>query len=240
AELLMLFLLSLYILYYFIREKYVVWEFDTEKLKTLFRYLFPLTFFVVGLFMMGTIDKVILAHYMDIEAVGIYTIAMTMSIIVNLVFDSAIKAWEPHFFERIVTKKPEDMNFIIKTVVLYSLFVVVSAALYIVIVPYFFAFMIDAKFSESLKYIPLLVVGFSFEGLRKPLASFLMHKDKVKTLGVVTLLAALVNVVLNIVLIQKYGISGAAYATIIAFALLYVVTLFLVFRYCDIRWTRGL
>ena len=44
----------------------------------------------------------------------------------------------------------------------------------------------------------------------------------------------------NIALIQKYGISGAAYATIIAFALLYIVTLFLVFRYCEIRWTRGL
>ena len=98
--------------------------------------------------------------------------------------------------------------------------------------------MIDAKFSQSLQYIPLLVIGFSFEGLRKPLASFLMYKDKVKTLGVITLLAALVNIVLNIILIQKYGISGAAYATISAFGLLYVVTLFLVFRYCDIRWTR--
>jgi len=239
AELLVLFFLALHSLWYFRKAGYLVWDVSADRLKELFSYLFPLTFFVVGLFLMGTIDKVVLAKYMNIEAVGIYTIAMTMSIIVNIVYDSAIKAWEPHFFERIATKKPEDMNFIIKTVLLYSLFVVVASAVYIVLIPYVFHIMIDAKFSESLRYIPLLVIGFSLEGLRKPLASFLMHKDKVKTLGVVTLAAALVNIVLNIVWIQQYGISGAAYATIAAFGLLYVVTLFLVFHYCDIRWTRG-
>ncbi len=239
AELLILAFLAAYSLWYFVRAGYLVADVNMHRLRELLAYLFPLTFFVVGLFLMGTIDKVILAKYMNIEAVGIYTIAMTMSIIVNIIYDSAIKAWEPHFFERIATKTPEDMNFIIKTVLLYSLFVVVGSAIYILLIPYVFHIMIDAKFSESLQYIPLLVIGFSLEGLRKPLASFLMHKDKVKTLGIITLLAALVNIVLNVILIQKYGISGAAYATISAFGLLYVVTLFLVFRYCDIRWTRG-
>ena len=239
AELLILAFLAMYSLWYFVRAGYLVPDVSLHRLRELLAYLFPLTFFVVGLFLMGTIDKVILAKYMCIEAVGIYTIAMTMSIIVNIIYDAAIKAWEPHFFERVAAKTPENMNFIIKTVVLYSLFVVVGSAIYILLIPYVFHMMIDAKFSDSLHYIPLLVIGFSFEGLRKPLASFLMHKDKVKTLGTVTLLAALVNIVLNIILIPKYGIGGAAYATIGAFALLYIVTLFLVFRYCDIRWTRG-
>jgi len=127
------------------------------------------------------------------------------------------------------------MRFIFKTVLIYSLFVVASAVVYIEVVPYVFSVMIDEKFSEALKYIPLLVIGFSFEGVRKPLASFLMHQNKVKTLGFISLLAAGINIVLNIILIQKYGISGAAYATIISFAFLYVVTLFLVSKYYPLR-----
>ena len=236
AELLILFLLCIYIFYYFIKEGYLSFSYDVAKLKELFAYLFPMTFHVIGLFLMGTADKVFLAKYLTLEAVGIYTIAMTMSIIVNIVYDSAIKAWEPYFFEKIQTSKASDMNFIIKTLLLYEAFVIVSAFVYIQLVPYIFDIMIDEKFNDSLHYIPLLVIGFSFEGLRKPLASFLMYQDRVKTLGFISLVAAIVNIVLNIILIKIFGISGAAYATIAAFALLYFVTLGLVFKYYDLRW----
>lgn len=239
AELAILSLIVGYSIYYFIKERYIVFDINLSRLKELFLYLFPTSFYVVGLFLMGTIDKVFLAKYLDIESVGIYTIAMTMSIIVNIVYDSAMKAWEPYFFEKIATKKAEDMNFIIRGVTAYTLLVIVFAYIYIQIVPYIFSFMIDEKFNESLLYIPLLVIGFSFEGLRKPLSSFLMHINMVKTLGFITLGAAVVNIILNIILIQKFGISGAAYATIISFAFLYIVTLFLVFKYCDITWTKG-
>jgi|GEM_PF-2342936 len=235
AELFILSLIAIYAISYFIKAGYVRFEPSADKLKELFTYLFPMTFHVIGLFIMGTIDKVFLAKYLTLEAVGIYTIAMTMSIIINVLFDSAIKAWEPYFFEKIAEPTKENMRFIFKTVLIYSLFVVASAVVYIEVVPYVFSVMIDEKFSEALKYIPLLVIGFSFEGVRKPLASFLMHQNKVKTLGFISLLAAGINIVLNIILIQKYGISGAAYATIISFAFLYVVTLFLVSKYYPLR-----
>lgn len=231
AELSILALLSFYAVYYFIREKYIVFDISILKIKELFVYLFPMTFHVLGLFLMGTIDKVFLAKYINIQAVGIYTIAMTMSIIINIVYDSAIKAWEPYFFEKIGTNKAEDMNFIIKSVLFYKLFVILSALVYIQVIPYFFSIMIDEKFNEALLYIPILVVGFSFEGVRKPLASFLMHKNKVKILGMISLVAAAVNIIFNIILIQKFGISGAAYASVISFAFLYIITLFLVFKY---------
>ncbi len=240
AELFILFLISVYALYYFIKEEYLRFDFDISKIKTLVFYLFPMTFHVIGLFMMGTIDKVFLAKYLNLEAVGVYTIAMTMSIIVNIVYDSAIKAWEPYFFEKISTNNKNDQKFIIKTVAIYWGFVILAAYMYLLTIPTVFSIMIDEKFDSSLQYIPLLVTGFVFEGLRKPLASFLMHKNLVKTLAITSLFAAGVNIVLNIVLIQKYGISGAAYATIFSFAVLYFTTLFLVYRhYPELRRNKN-
>ncbi len=238
AELSVLFLISLYMVYYFVKEKYVVFDVSLQKLKELFNYLFPMTFHVVGIFLMVTIDKVILAKYMTLEAVGIYTISMTMAMIVNIVFDSTIRAWEPYLFEKIHTQKPEDMNWIIKSLIVYSLFIVVAAFIYVVLIPYIFPVMVDEKFMEALHYIPWLVIAFSLEGLRKPLSSFLMHKNKVKTLGAVSLLTAMINISLNVVLIQKFGIMGAVYATVFSFFFLYIVTIFLVKRYCNIRYTR--
>jgi len=108
--------------------------------------------------------------------------------------------------------------------------------MYILIIPYLFHFMIDIKFEKSLEYIPFLVIAFALEGLRKPLSSFLMHKSKVKTLASVSIFSALLNIVLNILLIPKIGIMGAVYATVISFFVLYILTLFFVFRYCKIRY----
>lgn len=238
GELSILFFLSLYMLYYFVKEHYVVFDVSTQKLKELFNYLFPMTFHVVGIFLMVTIDKVILAKYMTLEAVGIYTISMTMAMIVNILFDSTIRAWEPYLFEKIQTGRAEDMNWIIKSLVLYTLFIIVAALIYNWLIPWIFPVMVDEKFKDALHYIPWLVVAFSLEGLRKPLSSFLMHKNKVKTLGSVSLVTALINIALNIMLVQKYGIMGAVYATLFSFFFLYIVTIFLVKRYCNIRYTR--
>ncbi len=237
AELTILFLLTLHTLYYFVKNKYIVFDLDIEKIKELVSYLFPLTFFVVGLFIMGTIDKIFLAKYMNLEAVGIYAIAMTMSIIVNVVYDSVMKAWFPFFYEKLNHGQTEDMHFVIKTILLYKVAVIVFMLLYLFLIPYIFDIMIDEKFNEALLYIPILVIGFTFEGLRKPLAGFLTHADKVKTLGAVTFIAAIINILLNIALIQEYGIYGAAYATLFSFAFLYFATLYFVHKHCKISWT---
>ena len=225
GEMSVLFLLSLYMIYYFIKNKYIVFDIDIKKLKELFFYLFPMTFHVVGIFLMVTIDKVILAHYLRIEDVGIYTIAMTMSMIVNIVYDSAMRGWEPYIFERLADESQKSKNWIYKTILIFSAFVIVSATVYIFVVPFIFDFMINEKFNESLKYIPYLVVAFSLEGIRKPLTSLLMHKNRVKTLGIISFLTALLNICLNIILIQKYGIFGAVYSTIISFFVLLILTL---------------
>lgn len=237
AELTVLALLSLYAVYYMIKKEYITLDPDREKIKELIAYLLPLTFSVVGLFIMGTIDKVFLAKYMDFEAVGIYTVAMTMAVIVNIIYDSSLTAWIPFFYEKLNHGQTGDMRFVIKITLLFSAGVIIVTIFYLLLFPYVFSIMIDEKFNDAMLYIPILVIGFGFEGLRKPLVGFLTHTNKVKSVGAITFAAAILNIILNIVLIQKYGIYGAAYATLFSFAFLYLITLYFVHKYCKISWT---
>lgn len=231
SELFILFFITIYSFYFFIKNRYLTFDIDIKKIKEIVVFLFPLTFSIVSLFLISTTDKIILAKYLDMQSVGIYTIAMTMAIVINIIFDSVINAWSPYFFEKVDSDKKEDKRFLKLSMIYYGIFVVISALLYILIVPYIFHIMIDEKFNSSLEYIPYLVVGFAFEGLRKPLNSFLMHKNKVNILASLSLVIAFLNIVLNIFLIQKFQIFGATYATIFSFALFYILTLVLVFRY---------
>jgi len=236
AELSIFFISACYSLYYLRKNGYIKLDFDPLKLKELFNYLFPLSFFIVGLYLMGTIDKIFLANLVSLEAAGIYAIAITMSIVINMVFDAVLRAWEPYMYELLDKNSHQSNIKVVKVTYLYSAFVIAVMFAYILFVPYLFDIMIDDKFNEALLYIPILIVAYSFEGLRKPISGLLNHLDKVKIVGTITFLAAILNIILNIVLIKEYSTYGAAYATAISFIFLYIVTFYYTHKYCKLPW----
>ncbi len=236
AELSVFFIAAGYALYYLYKHGYIHIDYDVKKIKELFNFLFPLTFYVVGLFLMGTIDKIFLANLISLDAAGVYAIAITMTIIINIIFDAALKAWEPYLFELLNSDSYADKKQVVKVTYLFSLFVLITMFVYTLFVPYLFEFMIDEKFNEALLYIPVLIIAYGFEGLRKPVTELLNHVNRVKTVGAITFFAAILNIILNIYLIKIYGIYGAAYATAISFAILYFVTLYFVYKYCNLPW----
>ncbi len=237
AELTIYFIFSFYTIYYIIKADYIKFDFDMLKIKELTSYLFPLTFFVLGLFIMGTVDKIFIANMISIEAAGIYAVAITMTIIINIVFDSVIRAWEPYLYESLNENTFASKVKVVKVTYLYTAFTISFIALYIAIVPFIFHIMINEKFNDALLYIPILVIGYGFEGLRKAISGMLNHLNKVKINAIITSIAAVLNIILNIILIEKYGVYGAAYATTISFASLYLMTIFFVTRYVDLPWT---
>ena len=76
----------------------------------------------------------------------------------------------------------------------------------------------------------------TFEGLRKVLEAPLVFKHKVKSLAAITLIAGLINIILNYFLIKIYGINGAAYATLISFLVLYIISFILVVKEIKLPW----
>ena len=114
AELLILFLVFLYAIYYMVKNKYYKYNTDYKKLKELFVFLFPLTFSVLGLYLMGTIDRIFISNMLGLEAAGVYNVAITMAIIINMVYDSISKALNPILYENLVKNELSNRIKIVK------------------------------------------------------------------------------------------------------------------------------
>ncbi len=228
AEFLVLMFFMFYSIYYLIKYNHIKVDFDFIKIKEIVSFLFPLTFTIVGLYLMGTIDKVFIANIISLEAAGIYAIALTMTIVINIVYDSALNAWQPYMYEYLDSNNYKDLSKVLNITYIFSLFVFLSVIIYIWFSPYLFSLMIDEKFNDALKFLPILIVAYGFEGLRKPVVGFLYYVDRVKIAAFITFVSALLNIVLNLILIKKYGIYGAAYATLISFFVQYILTLLVV------------
>ena len=236
AELLILFFVFIYAIYYIVKNQYYKYNTDYKKLKELFVFLFPLTFSVLGLYLMGTIDRIFISNMLGLEAAGIYNVAITMAIIINMVYDAISKALNPILYENLVKDQKDSRIKIVKLIYLYSFVCIAIFALLVLFLPYVFHLMVNEKFEEALILIPILAVGFTFEGLRKVLEAPLVFKHKVKSLAAITLIAGLINIILNYFLIKIYGINGAAYATLISFLVLYIISFILVVKEIKLPW----
>ena len=236
AELLILFFVFIYAIYYIVKNQYYKYNTDYKKLKELFVFLFPLTFSVLGLYLMGTIDRIFISNMLGLESAGIYNVAITMAIIINMIYDAISKALNPILYENLVINQKDSRIKIVKLIYLYSFVCIAIFALFVLILPYVFHLMVNGKFEEALILIPILAVGFTFEGLRKVLEAPLVFKHKVKSLATITLIAGLINIILNYFLIKIYGINGAAYATLISFLVLYIISFILVVKEIKLPW----
>ncbi len=225
AEFSILMLFMFYSIYYLFKNNHIKVDFDWAKIVDIVSFLFPLTFTIVGLYLMGTIDKVFIANIITLEAAGIYAIALTMTIVINIVYDSALNAWQPYMYEYLDSDNYQDLKKVLNITYIFTLFVILSVIAYIWFSPYLFHLMIDEKFNDALKFLPILIIAYGFEGLRKPIVGFLYYVDRVKIAAFITFISAVINVILNLVLIKKYGVYGAAYATGISFFIQYVLTL---------------
>lgn len=236
SEILILFSIFIFAIYYIKKNNYYKFNTDYSKLKEVFTFLFPITFSVLGLYIIGTIDRIYVSNILGLEAAGIYNVAIIMAFIINMVFDSIMKVLNPTLYEKFASNNEESKIQIVKIIYAHSIICILIYLSYLFFLPFLFNLMINVKFADALQLIPILALGFTIEGLRKAIEVQLIFRNKVNLLAVITIIGSLTSVILNYFLIDIYGLQGAAYSTVGAFFVLYVLTLILFIRNNNLPW----
>ncbi|MFA0378605.1 polysaccharide biosynthesis C-terminal domain-containing protein, partial [Vibrio sp. 10N.222.54.A3] len=65
---------------------------------------------------------------------------------------------------------------------------------------------------------PIIIIGNALIHIYLTYANFVFYEKKTMFISLATLLALIVNVIFNVLFIPVYGIEGAAWATVIAYA----------------------
>lgn len=199
----------------FIRQ----WSFSTKKAKELLLDAWPLILSAIVISIYMKIDQVMIKEFLNAEAVGQYSAAVRLSeawyfipmIICSSLFPAILNA-----------KKVDERLYLSRLQRLFNLMVVLGLS---VVVPVLLLsdWGIELLYGEAYNLsatvlkIHIWAGVFVFLGVanQKWFISENLQKYNILCLA----LGMLVNIVLNILLIPKYGILGAAYATLIAQAI---------------------
>ena len=207
----------------------IKFTFDGLLLKQMLSYGFPIL--IVGLAGMvnQNIDKVLMpflipADQNPMEQLGIYSANYKLAVLMNMFIQAFRYAFEPFFFARGGTKDdPKIYATVMKYFVIFGLLIFLGMVLYVDIIK----FVIDAKYHEGLKILPLVLMANLFFGIYFTLSLWYKLTDKTRYGAYMALIGAVITLVLNIVLIPGIGYMGSAIAVFSCFLAMTIISYFL-------------
>ena len=201
--------LSCSFLFLFVR----LWSFVSLKsikksmIKTMLLYSIPLIPNAICWWITATIGRFMVTGYLGADKNGLFAVACRMPAIVTIVVGVFIQAWQMSANDEFQGKDFADYNKRIFKILqtftfLFSACIIMSSKLIM-------SFM-DKSYYEAWMYVPILIVGICFFTFAQFLGSIYTASKKTVMAFVTNLLSAITNIILNIILIPKWGVMGAA------------------------------
>ena len=216
------------------------WKFSGSLYASLLKFGLP--YVPVGLsgMVLQVIDRPMLKAFTNDSNVGIYQANYRLGIFMNLVTSMFDYAWKPFFLSHANDENAKPLFARVLTYFLLAMsgiFLVLSFFIAdIVQVKIFGRHIIHPDYWSGLGVVPVVLLAYIFGGISIHFNAGIFIEKKTAYLLPTSILAAVSNIVANFFLIPKYGIMGAAYATLIAYALSAFVMYFIVQRFYRIEY----
>lgn len=106
--------------------------------------------------------------------------------------------------------------------------------------PFLFYILINDKFYDAIYYVPFLVLGAVFNVVACLYSGIYLAKKDSKIVSKTSVIAAVVNIAINLILIKFIGLYAAAISTTIAYFVMMICRHFDIKRYVNIKFEKGL
>ncbi len=203
--------------------------------KDMFRFGFPLIWSQLGAFVVHLSDRFFIKAYSSISDVGLYSLGYRFGTLPGTFISEPFnQVWQPRRLELFKQENSEEM---FGRVFTYFLLLLTFVGLGVAILTKDVLIVIsDQKFWSAYKIVPIIVLANTIFSFHYHFNMGLIIEKKTKYLGYINFSNGLLVLLLNFLLIPRFGIYGAAYATLIAFIYKVVLTYYFSSRYFRIHF----
>lgn len=204
---------------YAIKDLFVM-SIDFSILKKILTYGIPFLPATIAYWIFSSADRVMLESMSGLDSVGIYTVAVTLGGIMSILASAIGQAWSPHAIKTYELDKESARELykrflnVLITLVLFVLFCASMVGKEIII------FLFPEEYSSAFYPMLLLLIGIGFKITGQVTAAGISLAKKTIYLVYITFFVAIINIILNYLLIPMYHENGASIATMFSFLLL--------------------
>jgi len=210
-------------------------HFSLIKIKEMLKYGLPMIPSQLGAFMVHLSDRFFIKGYCSIADAGLYSLGYRFGALPSsFISDPFNQTWLPRRFE---LYKEENSEKIFGQIFTYFLVLMFFAGFVIsVLIKDILMIMSNSSFWSAYKIVPVIVLATTIFSFHNHLNMGILISKKTKYLAYINFSNGILILALNFLLIPRYGVFGAAYATLFAFIYKICLTYYFSSRFYKIHF----
>ncbi|MCL2683391.1 MAG: oligosaccharide flippase family protein [Bacteroidales bacterium] len=213
-------------------------KFDQKLAKTMLIYALPVMIWGMAGILNETFDRIFMKYLIvdksiAMAQVGIYTACYKVAILMSLFIQAFRYAADPFFFKQAENPNaPEVYAKVMRYFVLACLMIFLVCSLFLNDIIRF----IGPEYREGAVIVPILLMANLFLGVFYNLSVWYKITDKTKYGAYISFVGAVITISLNILLVPIFGYIGAAWATLICYVTIVLISYWLGQRHFPIPY----
>tara|TARA_Y100000310_G_scaffold82715_1_gene79313 strand:+ start:19796 stop:21307 length:1512 start_codon:yes stop_codon:yes gene_type:complete len=198
-----------------------------SSIKEIFFHSIPLTITSMVHTLLTWGDTVILGFFRSVAEVGVYSLVLPTAQLLALPVVASNAVLVPLISNLFAKRKNNEIKSVYKTATKWIFLMMIPLLVLILLFPQRIINTIaGSDFVAGYTTLIILAIGVFIGSLATPANMILLSVNKTKLMMKNSIIAAVVNIVLNIFLIPKYGLIGAAVAFLVSYSLLFIFRIY--------------
>lgn len=211
---------------------------DLKILTKLLKYSIPLIPHDTSTYIASFFSRMFLNKHTTLKEVGLYSVGMQFSSIIDLIQVSFNKAFQPWFFGMMKKgdkfSKRDIVNFssilLLFYTITYMIIGLFSQEVILLLTP--------SKYALSWTVIPILVLAYSVKSIYYFFLNVVLYSENAsKKLFIATITGSLADIIIAVILIPYLGMYGSAIAFVIAKVIVVIIIVVLSKKHLDIGYS---
>ncbi len=188
-----------------------------KYLKYALKVSFPMIWHSIAIHLLGIGDRLVIVRVLGEEKNALYSVAFTSAVIASALWNAMNSAWSPWSAERMNRGETDQMR---KASRPYVLGFSVVIAIMLLVTPEILLIMGGRGYMEAVFVLPPVIVGCLCQFIYSLYVNAEFYLKKQTRIAIATMIAAGLNLGLNILLIPRFGYVAAAYTTLFGYLFL--------------------
>lgn len=208
--------------------KYIrIVKLSKESITPYLKYSLPLIPNTISWWILNASDRTIILKFLGISANGIYSAANKFSGIYTTIFNIFNLSWTESVALHLNEKdSSDDFSKLQDSLIKFfgCMFLGLTA-----VMPLVFKILVNERYNAAYYQIPPLLMGAFFSAMAGFVSAYYVAAKMTSVIAKMTMLAAGLNIVINLLLVKQFGLYAASFSTLISYFVIFLL------RYVDVR-----
>ncbi len=198
--------------------------------KEILKVSFPMSFSLISLLIMQSFDIYVLEKYFSFKTIAYYGIAIKISAVVGIILTSINATIAPQISKLFYENDFINLRGVIKKATVLNVVLSVPLILFLILFSDSILSFFGSNYILAKQALYIILFGQVINAFCGPVGLYLNMTGRQNLFQKVLLLALIINIIMNLILIPKYEMIGAAISTAFSFTMWNIVGLIIAYK----------